>query len=181
MISSYKFPHLLSMATLLLLVAVHLHSSAAVAVVPSTEANALLEWKSQLPNRSRALFSSWNDSSSTSSGFCSWKGLTCDAWQSVTGLNLSHIAINGTLQGLNFLSLPNLTTIVFINCSLSGGIPSTISNLSKLTTFDLGINSFSGGFPVFLGYITSLQYLSLSDNYFTSTIPGSIATLSNLT
>ncbi|KAI4312743.1 hypothetical protein MLD38_037540 [Melastoma candidum] len=102
-------------ATLLLLITLQLYSSPTMAVVPSKAASALLEWKSQLPSQSQALLSSWNSSSSDSAGLCSWKGIVCDAWQSVTGLNLIHVPINGTLRGLNFSSLPNLTMVVLVN------------------------------------------------------------------
>ncbi|KAI4312749.1 hypothetical protein MLD38_037546 [Melastoma candidum] len=165
----------------MLLVTLQSYSSPTTAVTTSKPANALLEWKSRLPSQSQVLLSSWNKSSSDTAGLCSWKGIVCDAWQSVTGLNLVHVPINGTLRGLDFSSLPNLTMIVLVNCLLSGVIVPVFSNLTKLTDLDLGLNSFSSGFPAFLGYLTSLQSLGLTDNLLKGTLPGSIAALTNLT
>jgi LRR receptor-like serine/threonine-protein kinase FLS2 len=63
--------------------------------------------------------------------------------------------------------LPNLQILFLYQNTLSGIIPSSISNASQLTQLDLGNNSFSGLIPKSLGNLRLLQWLALENNNFT--------------
>ncbi|KAF3455555.1 hypothetical protein FNV43_RR00187 [Rhamnella rubrinervis] len=63
---------------------------------------------------------------------------------------------------------------------LSGSIPSTIGNLSKLSDLELGFNNINGSIPKEVGQLSSLKRLSLSNNHISGSIPSSIGNLTNL-
>ncbi|KAK3425868.1 hypothetical protein EUGRSUZ_F02430 [Eucalyptus grandis] len=149
------------------------------------EVEALLKWKSRLDNKSHSTLSSWNGSSP-----CSWRGIICDSFGSVASLNLSHSAIDGTLQHLNFSHLPNLVVLELTNNSLFGNIPPSIGDLSKLTYINCNLtnlsylllfqNMLSGPIPSSIGNLTNLSYLDLIENMLSGLIPSSIGKLINL-
>ncbi|XP_052303477.1 MDIS1-interacting receptor like kinase 2 isoform X14 [Populus trichocarpa] len=136
------------------------------------EAEALLEWKVSLDNRSQSLLSSWAGDSP-----CNWVGISCDKSGSVTNISLPNSSLRGTLNSLRFPSFPNLTVLILRNNSLYGSIPSRIGNLIKL---DLSSNSISGNIPPEVGKLVSLDLLDLSKNNLSGGLPTSIGNLSNL-
>ena len=136
------------------------------------EAEALLEWKVSLDNRSQSLLSSWAGDS-----HCNWVGISCDKSGSVTNISLPNSSLRGTLNSLRFPSFPNLTVLILRNNSLYGSIPSRIGNLIKL---DLSSNSISGNIPPEVGKLVSLDLLDLSKNNLSGGLPTSIGNLSNL-
>ncbi|CAL8992041.1 unnamed protein product [Prunus brigantina] len=79
---------------------------------------------------------------STSTAYCNWEGIICDASNRVTSINLA-------------------------SKSLSGSLPSTLNSLTQLTTLSLQSNSLSGPFPS-LANLSSLQEIYLDTNKFTS-------------
>ena len=121
------------------------------------EVEALLKWKSNLDDRSHSILSSWNGSSP-----CSWIGINCDHFGSVISLNLSSLAIVGTLHNLNFSMLPNMVNLIAFNNSLFANVPPSIGDLPKLTWLDLSRNHFSGNIPTQLGSLRSLELFHLS-------------------
>ncbi|ERN02689.1 hypothetical protein AMTR_s00085p00101970 [Amborella trichopoda] len=60
--------------------------------------------------------------------------------------------------------LPNFEELSWAN-KLSGPIPSSLHNASKLTVLDLGENQFNGPLPTSLGHLTVLKELYLLDNH----------------
>ncbi|GKV36496.1 hypothetical protein SLEP1_g44622 [Rubroshorea leprosula] len=74
-------------------------------------------------------------------------------------------------------SLQNLS----LSCNLEGSIPTSIGNLSQLTSLDLYSNNLSGQIPSSLANLTQLTTLGLSENQFSGPIPASIGNLSQLT
>ncbi|XP_019227713.1 PREDICTED: receptor kinase-like protein Xa21 [Nicotiana attenuata] len=97
----------------------------------------------------------------------------------------------------SFLSLlPNLRIVLLSRNQFFGGIPSSLSNLTKLefigtvprnlanltafTILDLRDLHLEGKIPVELGYLTKLQVLSLYNNVFTGPVPASIFNMSEL-
>ncbi|CAN4097976.1 unnamed protein product [Withania somnifera] len=128
---------------------------------------------------------SWKDSESP----CKFYGVSCDKY---TGLVIKISLDNKSLSGVispSIFSLKSLTSLVLPSNSLSGKLPSeltnstslkvlnvtennmngTIPDLSKLTNLevlDLSINYFSGEFPSWVGNLTSLVALGLGDNDF---------------
>lgn len=65
--------------------------------------------------------------------------------------------------------------------NLVGNIPSSIGNLTKLTSVELGRNQLTGNLPVSFGNDTSLIYVNLALNRLTGTIPTQLINLPNLT
>ena len=133
-----------------------------------------------------------------------WYGVTTDAGDRVTGLQLSFNGLTGqataqlgNLSGLTRLDLwfnqlsgqippelGNLSSLEDLNLwhnRLSGRIPGTLGNLSNLTYLGLGSNRLSGSIPPELGRLGNLTGLSLSDNRLTGEIPAELSDLSNLT
>ncbi|KAL4361413.1 hypothetical protein GQ457_04G002230 [Hibiscus cannabinus] len=144
------------------------------------EAEALLKWKATLDNDTQTLLSHlWP----VKTNHCNWAGITChNTTGSVTGIALNDYdrRLRGTLDNLNLLAFPNLTSLQLRNNSLYGRIPSGFGNHSKLGFLDLSDNNFHGSIPEQVGSLSSLYYLDFSRNSLTGNIPTSIGNLSNM-
>ena len=130
-------------------------------------------------------------------------GVRCDnATGAVTKLQLPSGCFTGILKpnsslfGFNHLRYLNLSYNKFTSSSLSSGfgslnkfevlslssngfigqVPSSLSNLSRLTELYLDHNELTGGFPL-VQNITSLSILNLSLNHFSGAIPSSLLTM----
>ncbi len=95
----------------------------------------------------------------TSSPVSSWYGIT------VANKRVSEIDLN---QYNNFSN------------HMTGTIPASLGNLSKLTYLDIGNNYLTGSLPPELGNLINLQYLDLYNNKLTGSIPSSLGNLINL-
>ncbi|OMO92551.1 hypothetical protein COLO4_17487 [Corchorus olitorius] len=99
--------------------------------------------------------------------------------------HVTQILIKGhNLTGILPPELGNLThlqAIDFTRNYLNGSIPSSLSQLSSLTSFSALGNRLSGSIPPEIGDISTLTELLLSANNFTGTIPESFRNLKNLT
>ena len=110
----------------------------------------------------------------------SWYGVTVSSGR-VTKINFNLNQLTGSIP-TSIGNLSKLTALILRFEQLSGSIPSSLGNLRNLISLDLGNNQLSGVIPSFLGNLTSLQSLSLSGNQFSSgSIPSSFANLTNLT
>ncbi|KAK3423639.1 hypothetical protein EUGRSUZ_F00511 [Eucalyptus grandis] len=114
---------------------------------------------------------------------------------SLTFFNVYGCMSQGELPP-NIFSLPNLLdlnldyndfTVSFPksnwsnNCTLIGSIPSSLVNLTKLTTLDLSRNELTGHIPSFVVKLEQLMYVDLSLNNFTGVLDlGVFSTLKNL-
>lgn len=78
---------------------------------------------------------------------------------------------NNSLSGsfpLDFgCSLSNLEELYLWGNKLSGRIPNTTSNASKLSHIDLAINKFQEASPTTLGNLRHLEFFSIAGNYLT--------------
>ncbi|KAG4936836.1 hypothetical protein JHK82_051057 [Glycine max] len=151
-------------------------ASSASLTLQHSEANALLKWKASLDNQSQALLSSWGGNSPCSN----WLGIACDHSKSVSNITLRGIGLTGTLQTLNFSSLPNILILDMSHNSLNGSIPPQIGVLSQLTHLGLGVNNLSGPIPSTIGNLTKLTKLSLRSNKLSGPIPSTIGNLTKL-
>ncbi len=77
-------------------------------------------------------------------------------------------------------SPPVFSIIYDSTTGLTGAIPSSFANLTKLTQLDLSFNHLTGEIPNEISNFNSLTNLSLESNNFTGTIPDSIGNLTNL-
>ncbi|OAY76127.1 putative LRR receptor-like serine/threonine-protein kinase [Ananas comosus] len=134
-----------------------------------SEAEALLKWKSSLYQPQ--LLTSWSLSNS-SVALCRWDGVQCDAaGKSVVELSLPNSNLNGTLDALDFSSLPNLTALNLNGNLLQGSVPASISSPAHLTRLDLGSNGFVGPIPPEIGRLSELLDLRLYNNNLAGPIP----------
>ncbi|OAY61320.1 receptor-like protein 7 [Manihot esculenta] len=144
-------------------------------------------------------------------GCCSWDGVQCDEDTGrVIGLDLSHSCLYGSinstsslfhlvhLQSLNLaynhfnysnipFGMDNLLRLTYLNLSSSsffGQIPSSILQLSQLTSLDLSRNDQlmlkDPDFGSLVQNLTSLEELHLSWVDLSSTVPKIMANLSSL-
>ncbi|KAL2476720.1 putative LRR receptor-like serine/threonine-protein kinase [Abeliophyllum distichum] len=82
--------------------------------------------------------------------------------------SLVYNGISGNLPSSIVDGLVDLESISLAGNNLSGEIPSSISNISKLTLLELGNNSFSGHVPMNLGNLQNLRMLGLGGNQLTN-------------
>ncbi|GMP46266.1 hypothetical protein CsSME_00014488 [Camellia sinensis var. sinensis] len=156
-----------------------------VATASVQEANALITWKASLQSPNHSLLTSWvlppHDNISTSTGPCSWYGVTCNFDGSINTLNLTNSSVNGTLDNFSFSSFPNLSYIDLSMNNLFGAIPHRVGYLPKLIYLDLSTNQFSGNIPPKIGLLTNLETLHLFDNQLNGSIPQELGQLKSLT
>ncbi|KAL6657557.1 hypothetical protein ACP70R_005337 [Stipagrostis hirtigluma subsp. patula] len=97
----------------------------------------------------------------------------------LTVLNLSGNNFTGTIpfqsthstESIMLSSQSALKIVDLSSNSLSGPLPSDISNLQKLEFLTLAMNEFSGEIPSEVSKLQGLEYLDLSHNHLTGTIP----------
>ncbi|KAL6847141.1 hypothetical protein ACP4OV_022994 [Aristida adscensionis] len=104
---------------------------------------------------------------------------------SVTTFELSgNNALSGVLPSDIGLSLPNLQNLILNDCRLSGGIPRSIGNASKLRILQLDDNELEGTVPLDVGKLENLRVLTLANNQLKDRWSGDwelISSLSNCT
>ncbi|XP_062028718.1 MDIS1-interacting receptor like kinase 2-like [Rosa rugosa] len=147
----------------------------------STEAEALLEWKSSFKKDTQNNLTSWTYSPRANASPCNvWTGISCNTAGSVNRINLTNSGIQGTLHEFPFLSFPNLEYVDLSLNKIFDAIPPKISSLSKLIYLDLSYNELSGKIPPEIGLLTNLEVLHLVGNQLNGSIPTSLGNLSNL-
>ena len=102
----------------------------------------------------------------------SWEGVNTLGGQ-VTSLSLSGKSLTGRIPA----TLGNLTKLLSLDLSsnsLTGPIPSTLGNLTKVGTLDLSSNGLTGPIPSTLGNLVGLHYLYLDSNSLTGSIPSAL-------
>ncbi|KAK6792979.1 hypothetical protein RDI58_012060 [Solanum bulbocastanum] len=109
-------------------------------------------------------------------------GFRCDliisGFYRVTEISLDQAGYSGSLP--NSFTLPHLEILDMSYNSLSGSIPNSFSNLTRLRRLSLSKNSFTGPITSSIGSLFRLQELFLDNNKFTGSIPKSFNGLINL-
>ncbi|GJS66354.1 leucine-rich repeat protein [Tanacetum coccineum] len=99
--------------------------------------------------------------------------------------NLEFLQLWGNeLTGVLPPSISNCTKLgrVDVGCNQSfGSLPSSIGSLVGLTILNLGPNRFKGKIPTTIGNLQKLQIIDLDNNQFSGPIPNAIGNLSLLT
>ncbi|RHN78406.1 putative non-specific serine/threonine protein kinase [Medicago truncatula] len=146
------------------------------------EADALLKWKASFDKQSKEILSSWIGNNPCSSIGLSWEGIICDNnSKSINKIDLTSFELKGTLQSLNFSSLPKIQKLVLRNNFFYGVIPYHIGVMSNLNTLDFSQNYLYGSIPNSIGNLSKLSHIDLSENDISGIIPFEIGRLRNLT
>lgn len=121
----------------------------------------------------------WTTNTNWLSGpISTWFGVTV-AGNRVAILSLNNNNLVGTLPS-SVTNLTALTSLQFSGNQLSGAIPSTIGNLVNLTVLRLDDNLLTGPVPPSIGSMSILVELTLFDNLLTDSIPTTFANLTDL-
>ncbi len=108
-----------------------------------------------------------------------WFGVTTDTAGRVILLNLGGNALTGPIPE----SLGNLSKLRRLNLvgnALTGPIPESLGSLPNLVYLVLDDNALTGPIPESLGSLSNLYMMSLANNTLTGPIPESLGSLSNL-
>ncbi|KAJ7966885.1 Leucine-rich receptor-like protein kinase family protein [Quillaja saponaria] len=121
----------------------------------------------------------WKNSTS-SSGHCSFSGVTCDMELKVIALNVSFVSLFGCLPP-EIGHLNKLVNLTLANDNLSGELPVEIANLTSLKLFNISNNVFSGSLPgVAIHRMAALEILDVYNNNFSGPLPREIIHLKKL-
>nr|XP_011461107.1 PREDICTED: probable leucine-rich repeat receptor-like protein kinase At5g49770 isoform X3 [Fragaria vesca subsp. vesca] len=130
--------------------------------------NLMQEWDIRPP--------SWKSSDPCAHG---WEGIDCTNSR-VTSIKLAGMGLKGQLPA-DIQSLSEIETLdLSLNKELTGPIPTSIGNLTKLVNLNLAGCSFYGPIPQTIGSLKHLYYLDLNNNNLSGQIPPSIGNLSEL-
>ncbi|KAJ0014827.1 hypothetical protein Pint_21644 [Pistacia integerrima] len=138
--------------TTILLLLLHLSTA-----VYSDDPAAMLALAKSLQNTP----SDW--STTSSSGYCDWTGISCDNSNRVTSISLARSQLTGTLPS-QISSLSQLNSLSLEYNGISGPIPS-FTRLASLQEIFLDRNNFASVTSGCFEGLTSLQTLSLGDNF----------------
>ena len=108
-----------------------------------------------------------------------WHGVTADADDRVTGLELAFNGLAGPIP-VELGSLADLRVLDLGFNDLAGPIPSELGRLVDLQVLTLGVNGLTGPIPSELGRLVDLRVLHLARNELTGPIPVELANLANL-
>nr|XP_023899982.1 receptor-like protein 9DC3 [Quercus suber] len=128
--------------------------------------------------------SSWTLQEGNNSNCCSWAGVECDEFTGhVIGLDLNSSCLHGSINSTS--SLFHLVHLQRLNLADNhfnySQIPSTISNLSKLTYLDLSFSAFTSQIPLEVSQLSKLSTLNLSRNKLELNKPNLRSLVENLT
>ena len=108
-----------------------------------------------------------------------WYGVTTDASGRVIELNLDSNQLTGTIPS-SLGNLSELTSLFLHSNQLTGSLPSSLGGLSKLEVLSLGGNQFTGQIPSSLGGLSNLTGMYLWGSELTGPVPSWLGNLSNL-
>ncbi|KAJ6403594.1 hypothetical protein OIU84_011916 [Salix udensis] len=94
--------------------------------------------------------------------------------------NASGFSLPGSIPDLFGHQLGFLMVLDLRSTSVTGPIPASLGNLTRLNALYLGSNDLAGSLPVALGQLMQLSVLDLSRNSFTGPVPSEFGLLRNL-
>ncbi|KAI9218428.1 hypothetical protein BC828DRAFT_440215 [Blastocladiella britannica] len=109
----------------------------------------------------------------SSSECCKWGGIRCNSDGYVTYIDWSREGASGTIPD-SIQKLTSLEVLDLYDNKLTGSIPNTLGQLTKLTGL------LNGSIPNTLGQLTNLKVLAFHDNQLTGSIPPALGQLTNL-
>ncbi|TYI49356.1 hypothetical protein E1A91_D12G029800v1 [Gossypium mustelinum] len=99
----------------------------------------------------------------------------------LVSFNASRFMLPGSIPDWFGQRLSSLQVLDLRSCNVTGVLPSSMGNLTNLTSLYLSDNRLTGQIPSTLGQLLSLLVLDLSKNSLTGSIPSSFGSLRNLT
>ena len=145
-------------------------------VAESVDRAALVEFYNATNGPNWANNTNWNSGAPIDQ----WYGVETNANGQVTALRLDANQLSGSIPS----SLGNLTRLEELwlgENGLLGSIPASLGDLTNLTILSLHSNQLTGTIPASLGDLTNLTILVLHENQLTGPIPTSLGDLTNLT
>lgn len=144
--------------------------------VPQSECLALMDLYTNLTGTGWNHNINWN----TASAVSTWYGVTV-AGGHVTSISFIANNVLGSLP----TSIGNLTSLTTLEIrgepGLTGSIPVSVGNLISLTTFNLSNNgNLTGTIPTEVGNLVNLQYFYVNNCNLTGTIPAGLANWTNI-
>ncbi|KAG6709508.1 hypothetical protein I3842_06G135900 [Carya illinoinensis] len=98
----------------------------------------------------------------------------------LSSFNASNFLLPGAIPDWFGFRMAAIQVLDLRSCSVNGAIPSSLGNLTNLTSLYLSKNNLTGQIPVSLGRLLRLSILDLSGNSLNGSITASIASLGNL-
>ncbi|KAB1220075.1 hypothetical protein CJ030_MR3G005563 [Morella rubra] len=98
----------------------------------------------------------------------------------LSSFNASNFLLPGPIPDWFGFRMAALQVLDLRSCSVSGALPSSLGNLTNLTSLYLSNNKLTGQIPDSLGQQLRLSVLDLSKNLLTGSIPTSTTSLGNL-
>jgi RHS repeat-associated protein len=120
---------------------------------------------------------SW-PASATSTEMDAWFGIVVTGGD-ITEINMSNNNLTGKIPA-SIGNLTKLKNLFLLTNKLSGRIPSSIGNLTALENLSLYNNMLTGSIPSTIGNMTALKQLMLFNNQLSGSIPSEIGNLTNL-
>ena len=145
------------------------------ALIQQTERNALIDFYNATNGANWTNNTNWLSNNPIST----WHGITLDAFNRVSKIELFSNNLNGTLNS-SLQDLSRLEDLNLLTNNLAGNIPSWIGSFSNLKNLFLSANNFSGPIPTEIGDLNNLESLFLNNNALIGSIPSSIGNLANL-
>ncbi|HEY9045018.1 MAG TPA: hypothetical protein VIN08_03950, partial [Ohtaekwangia sp.] len=156
--------------------------SAATNVVPDdVEYAALKDIYTSLAGASWTKKTNWPTTwpaTATSVEFGTWFGVGVSNGD-VVSINLPANKLTGTIP-TSIANLTELSSIYMQGNSISGSIPTQMGSLGKLAVLNLSSNTLSSTIPTSFTNLTSLTYLNLGKNTLTGSIPSEVAGMTAL-
>ncbi|CAK8567678.1 unnamed protein product [Lathyrus sativus] len=141
----------------------------------NTDKDILLSFKLHLTDPNNAL-SSWKQDSN----HCTWYGVNCSkVGERVQSLTLSGLSLSGKLPS-NLSNLIYLHSLDLSKNNFHGQIPIQFSHFTLLNVIQLAFNNLSGSLPPQLGQLHNLVSLDFSVNNLTGEIPSTFGNLFSL-
>ncbi|CAK7325995.1 unnamed protein product [Dovyalis caffra] len=158
---------------LIWMVLVLLSSSITVSNATETDIACLKSIKASLVDPNNYLNTTWDFNNNTEGFICRFMGVEC--WHPdenrVLNIRLSDLGLKGKFP-LGIKNCTSLTGLDLSHNTLSGSIPTTISQfIPFVTNLDLSFNNFSGEIPLNLANCSFLNDLKLDNNRLTGNIP----------
>ncbi|XP_022768982.1 probable LRR receptor-like serine/threonine-protein kinase At2g16250 [Durio zibethinus] len=94
-------------------------------------------------------------------------------------LDLRSCNVSGSIPG-SLGNLSRLTSLYLCDNNLAGSIPATLGQLKNLKILDLSVNSLTGSVPLSFGFLGNIERLELASNYLSGSIPPILGSLRRL-